>query len=233
VVGSPGEQAPHGPARVERETVPPPVPPHAHAVERRGARRAPPGAFHYVDGVAATREPAEDLVQVDLRAAGVRILTVVPIHEQDLHSAPDSRAALSSTPFTNAGAFAPANQWASFTASSITTRGGVSPSSSSASASRRMLRSTTPTRSRRQCSAAAPTRVSNSGSPATAFAARSAPRSNPAGGRPKLVASRATTVSIEGCRDRSEGWRSGSARARALVSGRCTDELGQDVGRGE
>src|SRR5439155_1643436 len=95
---------------------------------------------------------------VDLGAAGMRILAVVPVDQQDPHSAPYSRATASSTPFTNAGALAPANQWASFTASSITTRGGVAPSASSARARRKMLFSTTPTRSRRQCSAASATR---------------------------------------------------------------------------
>src|SRR5207247_1160370 len=78
------------------------------------------------------RQAAENLVEVDLGAAGMRILAVVPVDQQDPHSAPYSRATASSTPFTNAGALAPANQWASFTASSITTRGGVAPSASSA-----------------------------------------------------------------------------------------------------
>src|SRR5256886_10437269 len=57
-------------------------------------------------------QPAEDFVQVNFRAAGVRVLAVVPVDQQDPHSAPYSRATASSTPFTNAGALAPANQWA-------------------------------------------------------------------------------------------------------------------------
>src|SRR5437763_1590034 len=165
--------------------------------------------------------------------AGVWILAVVPVDQQDPHSAPNSRATASSTPFTNAGALAPANQWASFTASSMTTRGGVAPSASSASARRRMLFSTTPTRSSRQCSAASATRRSNSGSPAIALAARSAPRSKPSGTRPNPPASRATSVAIDGRPDNSQAYRSWRARARALVSGGCTAELGQDVRRGE
>src|SRR5438105_3144634 len=117
--------------------------------------------------------------------------------------------------------------------SSTTTRGGVAPSASSASARRRMLFSTTPTRSSRQCSAASATRRSNSGSPAIALAARSAPRSKPSGTRPNPPASRATSVAIDGRPDNSQAYRSWRARARALVSGRCTAELGQDVRRGE
>src|SRR2546429_2646070 len=50
--------------------------------------------------------------------------------------------------FTKAGAFAPANQCASFTASSITTRGGVAPSASSASARRRSEEHTSELQSR-------------------------------------------------------------------------------------
>ena len=55
-------------------------------------------------------ESAEDLVQVDLGPARVRVRAVVPVDEQQLHSAPSSRATASSTPFTNPGAFGPANQ---------------------------------------------------------------------------------------------------------------------------
>src|SRR3989449_2895051 len=105
-------------------------------VQVRARRRAPPAARDEVNFVSRPHQPPEDLMQVNLRAPGMRILGVVPVDEQDPHSAPDSRATASSTPFTKAGALAPANQWASFTASSITTRGGVSPSASSASASR-------------------------------------------------------------------------------------------------
>src|SRR5437879_8867198 len=96
-----------------------------------------------------------------------------------------------------------------------------------------MLFSTTPTRSSRQCSAASATRRSNSGSPAIALAARSAPRSKPSGTRPNPPASRATSVAIDGRPDNSQAYRSWRARAAALVSGRCTAELGQDVRRGE
>src|SRR5438093_22678 len=177
VIGVRPQQPAHYAARVQRERVSPARAMHPQAIEVRLARRPRPTARHQVDRVAAARQAPEDFMQVRLGTPGVWVLAVVPVDEQDSHSAPDSRATASSTPFTNPGALAPANQWASFTASSITTRGGVEPSASSASASRRMLRSTTPTRSSRQCSAVSATRASNSGRPAIAWAARSAPRS--------------------------------------------------------
>src|SRR5207247_2279686 len=104
---------------------------HAQPVELRFARGPRPAARHQVDGVAALRQATENLVQVRLGAPGVRILAVVPVDEQNSHSAPNSRATASSTPFTNPGALAPANQWASFPASPITTRPGAAPSPTS------------------------------------------------------------------------------------------------------
>src|SRR5256886_207476 len=227
------QQAPAGPRARTPDVCPPAAAVHAHPVEHGLAGAPRPAARPQVDAMPPLDQPAEDLVEVDFGAAGVWILTVVPVDQQDPHSAPNSRATASSTPFTNAGALAPANQWASFTASSMTTRGGVAPSASSASARRRMLFSTTPTRSSRQCSAASATRRSNSGSPAIAFAARSAPRSKPSGMCPNPPARRDTSVAIDGRPDNSHAYRSWRARARALVSGRCTAELGQDVGCGE
>ncbi len=47
------------------------------------------------------REPAEDLVQVDLGAARLRVLAVLPVDDEDPQSRPISRASASSTPFTN------------------------------------------------------------------------------------------------------------------------------------
>src|SRR5256885_17029786 len=88
-------------------------------------------------------DAAEQLVKVDFGTTGLRILSIVPIDDQDPHSAPVLRATASSTPLMKPGARAPANQCASFTASSMTTRDGVDASSGSASASRRMLRSPT------------------------------------------------------------------------------------------
>src|SRR2546430_12367125 len=49
---------------------------------------------------AVPRQSPEDLVQVSLGAARVGVLPVVPVHEEEPHSAPDSRATASSTPFT-------------------------------------------------------------------------------------------------------------------------------------
>src|SRR6185436_14121192 len=198
VVSPLGQGPAHGAAAEQREAVPAAHALHADAVQLGAPRPARPAARNQIDLVPPSRQPAEQGVQVDLRASGVRVVAVVPVDEQDPHSAPDSRATASSTPLTNPGAFAPANQCASLTASSITTRAGVTPSAISARASRRMLRSTTPTRSNRQCSAASATRRSNSRCPATACAARSAPRSYASGARPYITATRAITVSMDG-----------------------------------
>jgi hypothetical protein len=35
--------------------------------------------------MAASREPAEDLVEMDLRAAGLGILAVLPVHQENSH----------------------------------------------------------------------------------------------------------------------------------------------------
>src|SRR5437667_10710612 len=48
-----------------------------------------------------------------------------------------------------------------------------------------------------------------------------------------MRAMRTTTVSMDGRLDRSHAYRICSARARALVSGRCTRHLGQDVRRAQ
>src|SRR5439155_25809707 len=149
----------HRATRLEREAMPAADALHLHPVQLRRGRASRPAARNEIHPMSPSRDAAEQLVQMDLGSSGLRILPVVPVDQQDLHSAPVSRATVSRTPLMNAGAFAPANQCASFTASSITTRDGVTASSSSASASRRILRSMTATRSSRQGSAASLTRL--------------------------------------------------------------------------
>src|SRR5256885_16848901 len=93
---------------------------HPHSVELRRGRAPRPAARHQVDRVAASpafpRQPPEDLVQVDLRAARVRVLPVVPVDDAKPHSAPNPRATAPRTPFTTPAPLAPANHSASFTA---------------------------------------------------------------------------------------------------------------------
>jgi hypothetical protein len=54
-------------------------------VECRARRAARPSATEQPDLVPTGRKTAEDLVQVNLGATGLRILTVLPIHEQNAH----------------------------------------------------------------------------------------------------------------------------------------------------
>ena len=63
---------------------------------------AHPTAAQQRDLVAGRREPPEDLVQMDLGAAGLRIVAVLPVDEEQPHyMRPMRRASASSTPFTN------------------------------------------------------------------------------------------------------------------------------------
>ena len=110
VVSVRAQQPPHGGAGVEREAEAPARAVHAQPVELGGGRGPGPAARDEVDDMTPAGESAEDLVQVDLGPARVRVRAVVPVDEQQLHSAPSSRATASSTPFTNPGAFGPANQ---------------------------------------------------------------------------------------------------------------------------
>jgi hypothetical protein len=50
--------------------------------------------------VAAARQAAEDLVQMDLGAAGLRVLAILPVDDEEPQSRPISRASASRTPFT-------------------------------------------------------------------------------------------------------------------------------------
>ena len=68
----------------------------------RARRTVGPAAAEQAHLVPLRGEPAEDLVQVNLGAAGLRILAVLPVHEQDAHYIrPMRRASASSTPLTN------------------------------------------------------------------------------------------------------------------------------------
>src|SRR5258705_2600905 len=180
------ERPPHCAAGAQGEAVPTPDARDLDPVHQSLGHAIGPAARDEAHVVPPPQlgDPAEQLVEMDFGATGLRILPIVSVDEQNPHSSPVSRATAPNTPLINLGARDPANQWASFTASSMTTRDGVDASSSSARASRRMLRSTAPTRSSRQCSAASAIRRSNSGSPAMALAARSAPRSYPLGAPP-------------------------------------------------
>ena len=92
-----------GVARQEREACG--ACPRACTRCRRASRcgsAAGPAAAEQRDLVPARREPAEDLVQVDLGAAGLRIVAVLPVDEEQPHyMRPMRRARASSTPFTN------------------------------------------------------------------------------------------------------------------------------------
>ena len=68
----------------------------------RARRTSRPAAAEQRHLVPPRGEAAEDLVQVNLGAAGLRILAVLPVDDQDPHSecVPSCRASASSTPFT-------------------------------------------------------------------------------------------------------------------------------------
>ena len=72
------------------------------SVEHRARRAARPAAAEQSDLMPARRQPAEDLMQVNLGAARLGIVAVLPVHEKDAHYIrPMRRANASSTPFTN------------------------------------------------------------------------------------------------------------------------------------
>src|SRR5690606_29408494 len=86
---------------------------------------------HQPHSVAARRQAREQLEKVNLRAPRLGVAQVLPVDRKQVHSTPRSRATRSSTPLMNAGARAPPNRCAIQIASSIATRGGVTPSSNS------------------------------------------------------------------------------------------------------
>ena len=141
-----------------------------------------------------------------------------------LTSAPVSRATASRTPLMNPGARAPANQCASFTASSITTREGVDASSSSGEREPQdvALRRRPPARAA-NARAASVMRRSKSGRPAIALAPPGRRHDRAARGRGRRSpATRATTAPMRGPAGQLPRVQQLEARARALVSGRCT-----------
>ena len=87
--------------RGEAECMTPSGPVHVDAVDAHATGRAVPARREERDAMTARGEPAEDLVQVDLGAARLRVLAVLPVDDEDPQSRPISRASASSTPFTN------------------------------------------------------------------------------------------------------------------------------------
>ena len=70
---------------------------HVDAVERCARRTSRPSAAQQAHLVSLERETPEDLVQVDLGAAGLRILTILPVDDEDAHyMRPMRRASASS-----------------------------------------------------------------------------------------------------------------------------------------
>src|SRR4029077_20794261 len=88
----------HGAAPLEGETVPAPHPLNADPVQLGVPGRTGPAARDQIDLVSPPRQPAEERVQVNLRPSGMRVLAIVPVDDEDLHNAPDSRATASRTP---------------------------------------------------------------------------------------------------------------------------------------
>src|SRR5690606_11315347 len=134
-------------------------PVHVHPVDRLAVDRPGPAGDEQAHLVTAPGQPAEHLVQVDLRTACVRIQPVLPVHDEQSQCrtpppvpAPRcSRRNASNTPLTKRTLSSLPYFSASTSASLIATRGGTSPCSiSSAAPIRRMLRSITDSRSSRQ-----------------------------------------------------------------------------------
>src|SRR2546423_1693777 len=111
----------------KRERMPRAHAKHVDTVQPRARRRAGPSAAQQAHLVSLRRQPAEDLVQMNLRASGQRMVAFLQIHEQNPHYIrPMRRASASSTPFTNFALFTVPYRSARRTDSWITTRGGVS-----------------------------------------------------------------------------------------------------------
>ena len=90
------------PMREKRKRVPRADTEYVDAIELRARWTIGPAAAQQTDVVTVRRESSEDLVQVNLSAAGQRVLAILPVHEQDAHyMRPMRRASASSTPFTN------------------------------------------------------------------------------------------------------------------------------------
>jgi hypothetical protein len=82
---------------------------HVHSVELDLALRPWPPRHQHRHVVARSRDAAEDLVQVFLRAARLGIQPVLPVEDEDVQAAPPvsspsmARMRASNTPFTNRG----------------------------------------------------------------------------------------------------------------------------------
>src|ERR1043166_8789330 len=122
----PGGQRPAARAAPpEREAVPPAVALDRDPLQLRPWLRPGPAGGHQVNPVAAGREPAEDLEEMQLGSPGARVLPILPVDQEDPHSRPSARATASSTPLTNPGDCSPPKRWASQSASSMATLGGT------------------------------------------------------------------------------------------------------------
>jgi hypothetical protein len=58
---------------------------HVHVVDARAIAMSRPAPAQESDVMAAPRESAEDLVQMNLGASSLWIFDVLPIHEEELH----------------------------------------------------------------------------------------------------------------------------------------------------
>jgi hypothetical protein len=80
-----------------------------HRAAGRSRRGAGPAAAEQRDIVATPGEALEDLVEVNLGAAGLWIVAILPVdHDQAHYSRPMWRASASRTPLTNRALVAPA-----------------------------------------------------------------------------------------------------------------------------
>jgi hypothetical protein len=73
------------PARVQRERVARSDAVDAQSVERGTRRRPGPSTAEERDLVSPRGKPAEDLVQVDLRAASLGVVAILPVDDEDPH----------------------------------------------------------------------------------------------------------------------------------------------------
>jgi hypothetical protein len=71
---------------VQRKRVSASGPHDLHAIQPLGRRGASPTGYEQRDVVAPLGKPAEDLVQMDLRTARLRVSAVLPVDDEDSRS---------------------------------------------------------------------------------------------------------------------------------------------------
>ncbi len=106
--------------------MPPPISPNRHTIDRGATRPARPPRCDDADLMPAVNESPQDLEEMTLSTARLRVAWIQPIDHEKLHNRPARRASVSSTPFTKGAALESTNQCARRTASLIATRGGTS-----------------------------------------------------------------------------------------------------------